>query len=115
MRVQEPIQKNGVRGTCEDGRTIVPRRGGQRVLEEEGGPDEVIVIADIANGSDGDGRSVGRRCGALMEEGLGKVVDVNVNDAGDGQQRWRWVMGGPTEPVLHPMTQFIASTGTFCG
>jgi len=51
---------------------------------KKGGPDEVIVIADIADGSDGDGRSVGGRCGALME-GLGKVVDVNVNDAGDGQ------------------------------
>jgi len=56
------------------------------VLEEEGrGPDEVIVIVDIVDGSDGGGGSVGGGCGALMEEGLGEAVDIDLDDAGDGQ------------------------------
>lgn len=56
------------------------------VLEEEGrGPDEVIVIVDIVDGSDGGGGSVDGGCGALMEEGLGEAVDIDLDDAGDGQ------------------------------
>jgi hypothetical protein len=57
------------------------------VLEEEGRePDEVIVMVDIVDGSDGGGGSVGGGggCGALME-GLGEVVDIDPWDAGDGQ------------------------------
>jgi hypothetical protein len=57
------------------------------VLEEEGrGPDEVIVIVDIVDGSDGGGGSVGGGgwCGALME-GLGEAVDIDLCDAGNGQ------------------------------
>ena len=56
------------------------------VLEEEGrGPDEVIVIVDIVDGSDGGGGSVGGGCGALMEGGLGEAVDIDLDDADDGQ------------------------------
>ena len=54
------------------------------VFEGEGrGPDEVIVTVDIVvDGCDGGGGSVG--CGALME-GLGEAVDIDLCDAGDGQ------------------------------
>ena len=57
------------------------------VLEEGGGADEVIVIVDIVGGSDGGGGSVGGGggCGALMEEGLGEAVDIDLDDADDGQ------------------------------
>lgn len=58
------------------------------VLEEEGwGPDEVIVIVDMVDGSDSGGGSVGGGggCGALMEEGLGEAVDIDLDDADDGQ------------------------------
>lgn len=54
--------------------------------EEERGADEVIVTVDIVDGSDGGGGSVGGGggCGALME-GLGEAVDIDLGDAGDGQ------------------------------
>ena len=57
------------------------------VLEEGRGPDEVIVIVDIVDGSDSGGGSVGRGggCGALMEEGLGEAVDIDLDDADDSQ------------------------------
>ena len=51
------------------------------VLEEGGGPDEVIVIVDIVGGCDEGGGSVGGGCGALMEEGLGEAVDIGLDDA----------------------------------
>ena len=57
------------------------------VLEEGGwGADEVIVIVDIVDGSDGGGGSVGwgGGCGALME-GLGEAVDIDLDGADDGQ------------------------------
>jgi len=58
------------------------------VLEEEGrGPDEVIVIVDIVDGSDGGGGSVGGGCGALMEEGLGEAVDIDLDDGQDNDGR----------------------------
>jgi hypothetical protein len=57
------------------------------VLEEGGrGPDEVIVIVDIVDGSDEGGGSVGGGggCGALMG-GLGEAVDIGLYDADNGQ------------------------------
>lgn len=62
------------------------------VLEEEGrGADEVIVIVDIVGGSDGCGGSVGGGggCGAWMEGGLGEAVDIDLDDADDGQDDGR--------------------------
>ena len=62
-----------------------------RVPEEEGRrPEEVIVIVDIVDGSDGGGESVGGGCGALMEEGFGEAVDIDLDDeTGDGQDNDR--------------------------
>jgi len=56
------------------------------VLEEGRGPDDVIVIVDIADGSDGCGGSVGGGggCGALMG-GLGEAVDIDLDGADGGQ------------------------------
>jgi len=51
------------------------------VLEEGGGPDEVIVIIDIVDGNDGGGGG----CGTLIE-GLGEAVDIDIDlDDADGQ------------------------------
>ena len=56
------------------------------VLEEGGGPDEVMVIVDIVDGSDGGGSvGGGGGCGALMEEGLGEAVDIDLGGADDSQ------------------------------
>lgn len=58
------------------------------VLEEDRrGPDEVIVIVDIVDGSDGGGGSVGGGggCGALMGGGLGDAVDIDLDGADEGQ------------------------------
>ena len=56
------------------------------VWRNEGGWVRWIVVADIADGSDG-GRSagVGGGCEALMEKGLGEAVGIDLDDAGDGQ------------------------------
>jgi len=57
------------------------------LAEGGGGPDEVMVIVDIVDGCDGGGGSVGGGggCGALMEEGLGEAVDIDLGGADDSQ------------------------------
>ena len=49
----------------------------------------MIVVVDIVDGSDGGGGNINAGCRALMEEGFREAINVDIDDASDGQDNDR--------------------------